>query len=38
VDFESRRFIVSAMERNRISKVHIEKLPVDAEETEIAGS
>lgn len=38
VDFESRRFIVSAMERNRISKVHIEKLPVDAEETQIAGS
>ena len=43
VDFEGRRFTVAAMEKNRIAKVHIEKLPALAvetkkEETQIAGS
>lgn len=30
VDFEGRRFTVSAMERNRIARIHIEKLPATA--------
>jgi CBS domain containing-hemolysin-like protein len=38
VDFDGRRFTVVAMERNRIAKVHIEKLPALKEETQIAGS
>ena len=43
VDFDGRRFTVIAMEKNRIAKVHIEKLPALAEqpikeETQIAGS
>jgi putative hemolysin len=40
VDFEGRRFTITAMERNRIARVHIEKLPEPVspnEEPQIVG-